>query len=465
MGYTGANGGVPGCNKHGASLPPAGGRGAFASSLAVATVLLSCALGGCQVAPSTGASALAPAVDPVALSRDLRLQLDNHLAQVIGTASEIAAAVPDRRVRENCLRWKMRTYNSYASILAEVEEDPRRAFLSEWIAAVGLRLYLTSEEGKNLFGTQQSAAVAVASRVEAEVVSLGKRHFPVKAIDDAEDDIEKSARNYSPVDVFGTRSAATAAPLDADLLSILHLPLLPVRTLEGASSTPKAIDRFTDAARDFAAIVRHLPEQSRWEAELLLLEMESTGPAAALDKQIDRLEKILRESTATLKSIPAEMRQEFEKSLAAVEKAQPGVTGALTEARGAAEEVRKAAEQSALAAKSFESAAAEVRALLADYKQMSQPGAEPVSKKAETGPEDYRAMADSIAAAAKETRSLLAELQQPVPKEGGIRQAADEFGRLIDSLFWKALLLVLAVFILAGVYRWSGRRKPRPGTN
>jgi uncharacterized protein YukE len=447
-----------------------------------AAALLSVAAGGCQPTggPGSGRSGLANAIDPVQLNADLRLQLDSHLAEAVAAASEIASAVQDRRVRENCLRWKMRAQSTYLSIL--MEADPRLAFIYEWIDAVALRQYLAAPEGKDLFGPQQAVAVALAARQEAQVITLGKKNFSPQAIDDATDEVEAAGQRNAPQGPFGDRPPVPSG-IEGDLLTIVRLPLLPIKTLEGASSTPQAIGRFTDTVQAFAAVVRYLPEVSRWQAEFLLLEMETAGPMAVVTKEMTHLETIVRQATDSLKTIPADVRQEFEKSLASVEKLRPAIAETLADARASAAEVgktadgvkvaiqegrvtaesaAKTAEQFQAAAKTFQSAAGEIRGVLGDYERLKAPDTQPTTSAPTVA--DYKAAAESFTAAAKEVRSLLGDLQQPVGEKAALRQAARDIQSAIDSLFWRALALAVAVFALAVVYRRLTRRRPHPKT-
>jgi hypothetical protein len=252
-----------------------------------------------QKTATSGPSGLSQVVDPIQLQSELRLQLDNHLAEVIGTATEIAAMVQDRRVRENCLRWKMRTYDTYLDILSE--PDPRVAFIQAWTNAVALRQYLTTREGKELFGEQQPQAVALAKKMEEDVVALGRKYFPPAAIDNAQDDIEDVAIHATYKVPFGTQTTPPpATESHRDMQTLMGLPMLPVRVLESTSSTPQAIREFTRTTKDFAAIIQQLPELTRWQAELLLLETETSGPMAALSAEMDHLEKMLGETNGYL---------------------------------------------------------------------------------------------------------------------------------------------------------------------
>ncbi len=446
-------------------------------ALATAGFALLVMLTGCQgnngLLSATGG--LSVAIDPAQLQGELHLLMDSHMADTVGTATEIAAGTQDRRVRENCLRWKMRTHDTYASILSE--DDPRKAFVYAWTSAVQLRQYLTAGAGKDIFGDRQAVAVTLAQKMESEALALGRKHFSGHAIDAARPEIETIASHYSTQTTLDSKLPSLTDGASGELVALLKLPLLPVTTLEGASSTPRAIEHFTEATRDFSAIVQHLPESTRWQMELILMEMESSGPGAVLAKEMDHLQKITADATAALKTIPAEVRQEVDKSLASIEKMQPQLKATLADARVVAEQMRltadktteaikegrttaevasKTADQFAAASKSLQAAAAEIRGLLADYDKLRQP--QPGEK---PGPSvaDYRAAADSFTAAAREIRTLLDELQHPKGQQVALGQMAGEIRNAADFIMWRAIALAVTVFALALLYRLIVRRK------
>lgn len=463
------------CGHMGTNTRVCGRAGFFAAATLLATLLT-----GCQT-PGKGAfsseSGLAKVIDPAQLQSELHLLMDSHLADAVGTATEISTDVQDRRIREKCLRWKMRSHDVYVSIISE--EDPRKAFIYAWVSAVHLRQYLTTGSGKDSFGACQDMAVSLAKKVESDLLELGRKHFSAQAIRAAQPEIENVASRYSSLASLDAKlPILSTQDAEADVLAILKLPLLPVTTLEGAAtSTPRAIERFTDATRDFAAIVQHLPETTRWQTELVLLEMETSGPMAALSKEVDRFEKMLNSTTAAVKSLPQDVRQEFDKALASLEKMQPQFKANLADAKTVAEQMRQAvdkaadavkegrstaeaasktADQFTAAAKALQAAAGEVRQLLADYDKLRQPRPD---EKPSAGVADYHAAADSFAAAAREIRTLLDELQHPKGKQVAVGQIADEFRGLADYVLWRAIALAGVIFVLAVAYRILFRRR------
>ena len=313
-----------------------------------------------QKKQTSNTGTLSEAIDPIYLQSELRLQMDNSLAEIMGTASEIAASTQDRQVREKCLLWKIRAYDAHQRILTI--SDPRAAFIFEWMAVIQLRQYFTEGAGKNIFGPAQPKAIAVAQAIEAEIIMLGNKHFHADKIEAARDDIEQQATRFSKQGEFMSEPDPRVSQNQRDLLNILQLPLLPVRSLESVSSTPNAISKFTDTTQDFATVIKQLPERTRWQLELLQLEMESSGPVAALNQRLDRLDQDLRDMIALVKTMPSDNK------------------------------FKDTADGFTETAKAFEAAAVEIQKLLADYQQLRSNSEN--TDKPSSGVEDYRKAAD-----------------------------------------------------------------------
>jgi len=449
----------------------------LATGCAFAALLLAAIVSGCQQPPvQVGPSSLAVAVDRSALERDLHWMMDKNLAETEGTATEIASSVDDRRVRENSLRWKIRAFDDYLAILAE--EDPRVAFIYQWASAAASRQYLVSGPGEKMFGSQQAAATDLVKKIEADTIALGKRYFPPEAIDAAEDEIETLAGKQWRRTPFGAPPATPVFEGDDDVKALLRIPFLPMSTLEGVSNTPKEIGRFTDTAKEFSAVVQHLPLLTRWQAELLLMEMEQSGPVVALGRELQNFQKGLRETADSVKSMPADMRAELEKALASIEKNLPQTKEIVSQAQAAVGQAKSAVEtakaaladyrvavgesaeaskQLTVTVKAAQDAAAEVRGILSDYRKLL--SAEEATKDAEPAAKQYSEMAASITVAAKEVRALLSDAKQPLADQSGLRQVAGDMRGLIDTIFWRAAGLLVLAFALALVYRRLVRRK------
>lgn len=431
-------------------------------TVAVASVAIGL-LAGCQPAPkppTPEAALLSQAIDPLRLKAELQAFVDRAFSDIVATASDIAAGTKNRKVRENTLKWKIRTHSACQAYL--LEEDPRVGFVSAWTGAVQLRKYLTEGEGKDIFGKQQRSAVATARKIEAAAVVLGRRHFPSEAIEAARDDIERLAEKYAASAPFVSEEITVHKSQSEDLGRVLGIPLLPVTALEGVGGTPRAIDRFTDTAREFENTVQYLPQRMRWEMELLLLEMESLGAVDTALREFKEFTESIRAMNELADKLPGKVRAEFEKSLSAIEEAQPKFQATLAEASETVERAKGVAEQLAAAAQAWQATAGETRLLLADWKALKQE-----TDDDEDGPtvQDYTELAKEANAAAAEVRALLADLDKPPAEAGRIRQASAGLDAVINKVFWRAVVLVLLIFALAVFYRRiTGRKRRTPPT-
>ena len=437
--------------------------------------LLLAMTGGCQ---STSKSqqvkqgqSLGKAVDPIRLRADLRLQMDDALAEVIASSSDIAVTHQDRRIRELTLRSKMRFFDAYLFILST--DDPIAAFLLEWAAIVQLRQNITERARKDNSLTQMlQKPITIVKKLEKDIVELGYKHFPPETIDAAKDDIEKTASSLSWHVVAKSQAALVNGRRENDLAKILAIPFDSVTGLGKIGNTPEAIHRFTNTAGNLSLVIQHLPERTRWQLELLLLEMESSGPVAAIIKEIDRLDKNLREMGVIFKSLPEKVRTEFEQSLAATEKLQPEFRATLAEAQTVTESAGKAidtayqttlqAQEAATkfteAAKALETTAGGIRALLTDYQQMQQSKEPKDPNQSSAGIKDYQKAAESFTAAAREIRFGLKDLQKPLNNQAALRKMTDEFRQLTDMVFWRAVMLITIIFVLVlGYYLAKSR--------
>lgn len=424
---------------------------------------------GCESEPSPikQTQKISQGVNPLRLESEVHNLIDESFSASIATLSDIAATNPDRRIRENCLRWKIRCLNFY--LILQSIEDPRARYLLGWTAVVNLRQYWTEGLGKQSFGPAQPQIVNLVTMLEEKIITTGYHFFPTETINAAKDEIEESALEFVWDSPLVAQVTLAEAKGKNSLLKILSLPLMPITSFVKLGNTPEAINKFTNTAGAFSQVVYHLPDRMRWQLEMLLLEMESSGPTAAIIQQIQNMEQRIQELITLFKAMPADMRGEFEKSIAATEKSLPEFNATLKEARAVAEKTNAAIEnankttlqaqetavQFTQTAKAFEATTLEVRNLLTEYRHWQNNKEE---KKGGSTAKDYEQMAESIHAAAQEVRTLVDELQQPVEEEGTLRQVAGESRKVIGTLFWYAVALAGIVFVLAITYRVTIRR-------
>ena len=446
---------------------------------AVAVVLITA---GCKssshVAAHPGSSAMAGQIDAVRLSSDVGVLLARLSSDAIATGATIAANTNSREVREASLSFRIdvsRAVDSLQSI-----EDPRQQFLATWLSVVQFRQSLQRHGETPLFGDQQATALQLAGRMEAAVLEVGQRCVSAQRIAAAADDIESLASSRPSL---LTNPAVAAQPITpqtrSDLAAIVSIPFSPVEGLRGVGDTPAAIDRFTKQTGSFGVIVRDLPQETRWNAELLMLEAEKSGVFAQALDALKRLEKVAEEMRQVAATMPASVGDQVDRSIKTVAQMQPNVDATLRLAAGMVQKTDAAlgrAEQVAAATselagqvpemvEQYEKAAKETRALLADIAAMQKRAD---AKPADNQPPDWTA--PSIEAASKRLEAAAIQVRGVLSDIGHQPTGPTQFDALVDRmehLLNRAALygagLAVLVFLLAVLYRRMGRYKATAG--
>ena len=327
-----------------------------------------------------------------------------------------------------------------------------------------------------LFGDQQAAAVQLAGRMEDAVLDVGRRCVSAERIAAASDDIETMAKSRPSLMVNPSAAAQVITPQNrGDLMAIMSIPLAPVEGLRGVGDTPAAIDRFTKQAGSFAVVVRDLPQEARWNAELLMLEAERSGVLAQGLDAIRRLEKVVEETRQVAATMPTNVGDQVDRSLKSAAQLQPGIDATLRLAAGVAQNTdaalaraeRLTAATNELAGQiptlfaQYASAAKETRALLADIMAM-QKAAD--GKPADNNPPDWtapsiEAASKRLEAAAIQVRGVLEDVGRPPAGPTQFDAAADRMERLLNRAALYGAELAVLVFALALLYRRTGRQK------
>lgn len=452
------------------------------------TVLAALAIGlaGCSKPRQNGAdNQLAPAT--TAQQRILETGTSSLLTHtyvtIVSVSGDAAAATTDRQIQEDSLRWRINAINRLDVIRAI--DDPRLQFVTLWAYIEQLKRSLTKGFGEDRFGPVQGMYVKATDDLDQRVQTLAYQVFPANVVDAAKPEIQKLATD--PKVTEEPNQVMVAA--NSTLSGILYIPMAPVSGLRGVGDTPAAINRFTDQATDIGKMIERLPERTRWQMELFLLEAEESGAVARSIKDFEAMIAEVREARAEVSKIATTVQQVPERAQAMLQdvlKHQPEVAKdlervessmklaketviaadpvvarvdtAMTNARTTMDDARKLLGDVDKSAQMVQSAAVEIRGLVADFDKPSK--TPPTTQPAEDSvtPAKIQQMAAEVRASAVELRGLLSQLREPTPLAG-----IDQTAARLEQLLWKALagvaaLMVLA-FGLAVAYRRTGRAK------
>ncbi len=444
---------------------------------AIIVLLVFCS-GSCETGQSSGTRDTQTSFTPISAD-ELHSQLsrfgERFSSSVSATASDIAWASGDRRVREWMLRWRMRTIPTMQTTIRV--QDPRTALLEAWIICVQLRMYFESDATAAL-GEHQATALQTMIDLEEDIIEVATQLISPEEFADAETKVEEFAGRH-PIrrDLATDLLAATDdAPSNAGLASILSIPIA------GVSEGATAIDRLANTARVFTIIMEDMPQYLRWHSEMLLMEIDSLPAVAETQANFDRLSRGVEAIAETTSTLPADIRQELDELVTTIDESQGNLQttvgearqtvlaaqqtvadldAALVNARGVVDSVNDATSGLTEAAVAWEATAVGMREFVEAIEAMSDDEGDPAAD--EEGGFDINDYADAgrdIYAATIELRGFLEDLESDelgsslaARTESTMNSAVDQMDELINKMTVRALVVVAALIVGLMVYR------------
>jgi hypothetical protein len=476
--------------------PSAGGRSLLRAPL-LAAALLSSACAGGGLRPL---KALEGEFATKITEEDLAERLDRFselYAQTIieGVRGVVQGETDTARIRA-ALVWQMQSIRTCRN--AVLASDPQVAFTDVWVLCVQQRAFLETSPFVAESGDHGKALLEGAKRLEAEIQTIGSGFLTQEQLGRARKEVESFAAAFPIRDGF-----ARAAPLpstagagaEARFGWVTSIPMAPFRFVTGIDEGAAAIRHFSSVADRFARRIDNLPQETMWEAQLLLFDVEQRP---AVQRTVASLESASEAGTSlaasadrfarTVETLPADLRRELDAALATIDSRQQELRTTIDEVRAALSDARDVAEKSGAvvrdaksagegfdktaasvgeAAKSLESA---VKAYQAMMLSVHPPDAPEKPKEPGGRPFDvleWKATADSIAAAAAELRGALTEFRTTATDEAVAARAVAagkaaraEAEAAIDHAFVRALELLAAVALVVVGLRFV---RPRPG--
>lgn len=409
-------------------LARGGGEGAGRLVLFCGCLLMIAALSGCNFGKKQGlqpeAGAVVDGVDGNYLSGKVAALFNLTYVDLVGTATTVSAKADNARVREACLLLKLRVSRGIETL--KQVEDPRARYVLLWVSLVEMRQELTTGVNRNAFGSQQQVVLAAIQQVEAAVRDVGRQVLSKERLDAAVDDVEKMASEHvvtmqgSGLNVDVNKPLAQAHKM-SDLDKLLSVPMAPFTGMQGVGDTPGAINNAAREVRLASDVVRRMPEELRWQTELLLVEAEDSGAVSQFLKQMQqfqevagKFQQVAAKFQETAQQLPKELGDQVDRSLKNVAELQPKLNESLTQAHAVMQQVDHSIQdgQKLLAGvhetsevllkttASYEGAVKETRKLMADISVLAgKPPATDISPSPTT---------KSTAEAARETQASVA---------------------------------------------------------
>lgn len=395
-----------------------------------------------------------PEASPEKLTEaELRSELVSFTGQFIDTLSTLVdetlrQGVP-RDVRRRALELRVRMVPLVQS--AAFEPDPQAAWLEMLAVTIMLRQHVTEGPGAQALGSFAEEAARMAKGLEDDLVQIGARFLSPQQLADARAGVERVSRDTARAQGFTPAAALSAledVASDARLAWVVKVPMAPFRALEGVNSGAQAINDFNQTAENFGAIVARLPEQVRWQAELLLYSIEDRDTTVAGLAAFESLAESAKQASAAIDRLPDDLRTSLGDTRETL--AQLDVT--LASARGLLEPLGTAADQVRRAGDAW-------AALRGDGQP--EPNARPFDIR------EWESTFREVTAAAAQLERTAVQVQALADSNGGqaLKEVSASIARtqsgaqaIVDYAFWRLLALAVAVFALALAYRLLGGR-------
>ncbi len=414
-------------------------------ALAVLAVLLS----GCASLPFrlpfTGRNGLERGISQEELTDELNAYAASFSGRVSTASEEISAGSQDPRVRRRALLWSLRMNPPVQE--AAFLPNPQRGYVRVLTIAVMMRRYLTSGDGRALFGPAQEIAVSTAELLERDALAIGTRFLTSSELERVRREVDDIASRFP---IQGTQfslvqaSQATEAVRSSNVLTeVATLPLAPFRALQGVDTGAAAVRDFNQTARRFATIVSALPEELRGEMQLLLFDAEELQAVKQSLAAIESAAASADRASLAMEQLPADLRAILDDQVRSILVDSEGTVSQAAQAVAEAREIAAPLQETAL---QLREASALWREILGPHEQGPRgPDERPFDVR------EWEAAAQSIGASAVELRGLAAELE-------GLSGSAG-----VDRLFWRAVALLVLFFALLLAYRVLAARLVRRG--
>jgi hypothetical protein len=425
----------------------------FTISALFLTVLFAVFLSGCGAGDvRTLGSGVAPTNGRIS-KEDIREQVDNfaeyYKAVLKQSANELNDRLQTKRVEKTTLQMRARMVQGLNAMLDQ--EDPVIAFIETWALCKRFRIYVEEGEGSKLFAEGQEIAVKAGKRLESEIERIGQVFMKDEVFEAASKNITEFA-NVNPISgtFYNVIVYATEVKKGQPnpFMSVLNLPMMPFKAIEGVDRTASAIYQFRDTAERFSDVVRELPESSRWQAELLLYELEDAEMVKTFLDSFTRFSESSAKMAVSVEKLPEQLGKELSEFVDEVDRKQANLQETLAQAEKTTVSVNETVEKlNALAketsetAKAWESAAKATGEVTQGFKQ----GKEGESTKSSFGIKEYQDAAKQTSQAATDIKELLAAIE--AFSESG------KYGSLTNHLTYRIMGLILFIFVLFLAYR------------
>ncbi len=420
------------------------------------------------------------------LSQRLNTFGEQFSLSVQGTCDRVTSECTEPETLRSVVRWRSFTINSCLSTLHN--REPLAAFIDTWTLLVQLENFLRTGEGKELLGHWSVQAIETAEFGQREIYEVGSLFLDPPRLERAQAAVEEFATE-NPMTSGYTRRAnipsQTIASQRGVFEEVLSVPLVPFKPLSGLDNTAQAVSEFTAVADFFTRTVKSLPEQTRWETELFLYDLEERPAVIETRQKLRQLAESSERLSRAAAELPQQLRKEATAALQELEEAQPEFRRTLEASRETGAQLDQTLQEATALGRQLEATSEKLAAAGESWRELflvidgwvqagrKAPAASPDSKTRidESGGydiHDYERTAEAITQAGGELRTLVAEIRSfssspelarsvetlEEQRAKTLTESSQTAREIVDHLAWRIAQLLALIFIGGLAYRW-----------
>ena len=391
-------------------------------------------------------------------------------------ADQLAAGTDDREIRRLAAIWKMRTIHRCRQAL--FEDEPHQTVIRQWTLCVRLRHSLASGESKDTFGAGQPIALGAARAAEADMVELAGSFLGLDEVARLQKDLEAWVVRHPLQEPTEQSSRAPAlaqkeAKRSLDMNPLLRLPFASLRAVTGLDETTRKMQDLEVVVARASAIADHLPQQVRWEVELMLYDVERRETVQTAIAKLSTVSASVEQFTDTAKNLPATIRGELDRTVDKLDSTQARLQDTLALVSTAAKDIEQTVSAVGDAGRAWESTGQAFGSLMPAEDEGAATGSEPFDIN------EYTRAAEAWAATASAIEATLAQFQAAtsstnltntvaVSRQEAVKiveVSRQEAAKIVDHLAWRGaqlIFLALGVVVLYRILRFVAARSWKP---
>jgi hypothetical protein len=363
----------------------------------------------------------------------------SYISQALKTIDEKSDSV---KIKKTNLLIRVRLTQAL-NAMAE-QDDSVVAFIETWALSRRITLFFQNGHGSDLYGDDQNIIVDAALKIQGKAENIGKEFLPEESYEKTAELVESFAHQnpirgaLSNLVLYAVESKpGTTSPFE----EVVSLPMAPFTALKGVDRTADSIYSIHESVDRFSDIVENLPEYTRWQMLLLLFDMEEMEVVEQFMASLQDISDSSIKVATTIDTFPERVQQQTSIFVKEIDSNQENIQESLGKLTESAQALRVLTSDWTIAANATDQAMLTIK----HYAEIN--AQKPEDQR--TSIKDYAEVAQKVTEAADKINDLVGKLTE--------LSETKKFN-LLDQMFFKALILILAVFVFAVFYKLITRR-------